>query len=216
MTSASAGPAPVVENLLHAAGRIRVEHEDLPEVRVRGLQQVEPVALGLGERLLVAEDHLVGVIVQLAQRDKAAPLLHDFSSRNLEPLRIGEDRRRFLLHQDALLPPRLEVARRAGINAFPFCCVKQFRHAQDDPHQVVRAALIIGLLHGRSDLVVGLGDHVLQTNGGWIVAPGAKRIDMSHAEGLALRFNGKICAQEPDPARFGAVARLGLIVSQWR
>jgi hypothetical protein len=41
-------------------------------VRVRGLEQVEPVALGLGERLLVAEDHLLGVVVQLAQGDKAA------------------------------------------------------------------------------------------------------------------------------------------------
>jgi hypothetical protein len=69
------GAVAVVENLLDAAGGVGVEHEDLPEVRVRGLEQVEPVALGLGEGLLVAEDHLFGVVVQLAEGDesRAAP-----------------------------------------------------------------------------------------------------------------------------------------------
>jgi hypothetical protein len=38
----------------------------LPEVRVCGLEQVEPVALWLAERLLMAEDDLLGVVVQLA------------------------------------------------------------------------------------------------------------------------------------------------------
>ena len=37
----------VVENLLHAARRVGVEHENLPEVRARCLQQVQPVAFGL-------------------------------------------------------------------------------------------------------------------------------------------------------------------------
>ena len=69
------GTAAVVENLLHAAGRVGVEHEDLAEVRVGGLEQVEAVAFGLGERLLVAEDDLLGVLVELAEGDKAAPLL---------------------------------------------------------------------------------------------------------------------------------------------
>jgi hypothetical protein len=74
-------------------------------VRVRGLEQVEPVALGLGERLLVAEDDLLGVVVQLAEGDKAAPLLDDFGSGNLEALRVGEDAGVFLLDQNALLAP---------------------------------------------------------------------------------------------------------------
>ncbi len=88
----------LVENLLHAAGRVRVEHEYLPEVRMGGLEQVEPVALGLGERLFVAEDHLLGVLVQFTDGDEAAPLLHNFGSGNLEALRVSEDRRGFLLH----------------------------------------------------------------------------------------------------------------------
>ena len=71
------GACAVVENLLDAAGRVGVEHEDLAEVGVRGLEQVEPVALGLAERLLVAEDDLFGVVVQLAEGDEAAPLLDD-------------------------------------------------------------------------------------------------------------------------------------------
>jgi hypothetical protein len=71
------GAVAVVENLLHAAGGVGVEHEDLAEVRVGGLQQVKPVALGLGEGLLVAEDDLLGVVVELAESDEAAALLHD-------------------------------------------------------------------------------------------------------------------------------------------
>ena len=69
------GAAAVVENLLHAAGGIGVEHEDLAEVGARGLEQVEAVALGLGERLLMAEDDLVGIVVKLAEGDEAAALL---------------------------------------------------------------------------------------------------------------------------------------------
>ena len=77
VTSASAGPVSLVEDLLHAAGGVRVEHEDLAEVGAGGLEQVEPVALGLGEGLLVAEDDLLGVVVELAEGDKAAAFLHD-------------------------------------------------------------------------------------------------------------------------------------------
>ena len=184
------GPGAVVQNLLDAAGRVGVEHEDLPEMRVRGLEQVEPVALGLAERLLVAEDHLLGVLVQLAEGDEAAPLLDDLGAGNLEALRVGEDAGVFFLRQHALLAPGAEVARRAGIDALAALGVEQFRQAQDDAHQVVGAALVVGLLHGRRDLVVGLGDHVLQTDGGGIVAPGAKGINAGHAEGLAPRSNG--------------------------
>ena len=187
VTSASAGAVAVVENLLHAARGVGVEHEDLPEVRSRGLQQVEPVAFGLGKRLLVAEDHLLGVVVQLAQGDKSAPFLHHLGSGHLEALRVGKDARLFFLGQHALLAPGAKIARRARIDVFAPFGVKQFRQSQDDADQVEGAALVIGLLHGRGDLVVGLRDNVFQADRGGIVAPGAKRINASHEEGLAPR-----------------------------
>ena len=156
------GAVPVVENLLHAAGGVGVEHEDLAEVRARGLEQVEAVALGLGERLFVAEDDLLGVVVQLAEGDKAAPLLQVSASRNLELLRVGEDAGILLLDQNALLTPGAEIARGSGVDAFAPLGVKEFRQAQNDADQIVRAALVVGLLHGGRDFVVGLGDHVTQ------------------------------------------------------
>jgi len=69
------GAAAIVENLLHAASGVRIEHENLAEVSVRGLEQIEPVAPGFGEGLLMAEDDLVGIVVELAERDKTAPSL---------------------------------------------------------------------------------------------------------------------------------------------
>ena len=99
------GAVAFVENLFDAAGGIGVEHEDLAEVGVRGLEQVEAVALGLGERLLVAEDNLLGVVVELAERDEAAAFLDLISPRNAEALGVGEDAGVFLLDQNALFAP---------------------------------------------------------------------------------------------------------------
>ncbi len=70
------------------------------------------------------ENHLLGVLVQLAQGDKSAPLLHDLGSRNLEPLRVGEDARLVFLDQHALLAPGAKIARRARIDVFAPFCVK--------------------------------------------------------------------------------------------
>ena len=70
------GAAAVVENLLHAARWVRVQHEDLAEMRVRRLQQVQPITFRLGQRLLMTEDYLLGIIMKLAQRDESAALLH--------------------------------------------------------------------------------------------------------------------------------------------
>ena len=181
------GAVAFVENLLHAAGGVGVEHEDLAEVGVGGLEQVQAVALGLGERLLVAEDDLLGVFVDLAEGDKAAALFYDVGAGNLEALRIGEDAGVLFLGQNALFAPGLEVAGGARIYAFAALGVEQFRQSEDDADQVVGAALVVGLLHGRRDLVVGLGDNVFKADGGGVVPPGAKGIDASHEEGLAPR-----------------------------
>src|SRR5258708_15598777 len=61
----------LVEDFFHASGWVGVEHENLAKMRVRGLEQVEPVAFWLGKRLLMAEDDLLRVVVELAKGDKA-------------------------------------------------------------------------------------------------------------------------------------------------
>ena len=121
---------------------------------------------------------------------KAAAGLKDVGSGELELLGIGEDAGVLFLGQNALLAPGPEVLCGARIYAFSFFGVKEFRQSEDDADQVVGTALVVGLLHGRRDLVVGLRDHVFKPDGRGIVAPGAKWIDAGHAEGLALRSNG--------------------------
>ena len=184
------GAVAVVEDLLDASGGVGVEHEDLSEVGAGGFEEVEAVVFGLGEGLLVAEDDLLGVLVELAEGNKTSPLLHNFRSGNLETLRIGEDAGVLLLGEDALLAPGGEVACGAGIDAFALFRVKEFRQSEDDADQIVRAALVVSLLHGRGDLVVGLGDGVFEADRGGIVTPGAKWINAGHERGLAPGCGG--------------------------
>ncbi len=80
---------------------------------------------------------------------------------HLESLRVRKHAGSFLLDQYSLLAPGLEVAGRAAINTFASLGIEEFRQTQDDAHQVVRAALVIGLLHGRRDLVIRLRDHIV-------------------------------------------------------
>jgi hypothetical protein len=80
----------------------------------------------------------------------------------------------------------MELACGAGVDAFATFRIEEFGKAEDDAHEIERAALIVSLLHGRRDFVAGLGDDIFQTNCGGIVTPSAKRIKACHAEGLAL------------------------------
>ena len=96
------GACTFVEDLFDAAGGIGVEHENLAEVGMGGLEQVQAVALGLGEGLLVAEDDLVGVLVKSAEGDEAAAFLDLVGARDAEALGVGEDGGVVLLDQDGL------------------------------------------------------------------------------------------------------------------
>ena len=104
-----------------------------------------------------------------------------------ETLRVGEDAGLFLAREHALGAPVGEVARRAGINvraAFAVragSAVEEFGQAENDAHQVVGAALVVGLLHGWRDLVVGLGDDIFKADPRWIVAKCSEGIDAGHA-----------------------------------
>ena len=179
------GAVLVVEDLFHAAGGIGVEHEDLAEVGMGGFEQVEAVALGLGQGLLMAEDNAIGVVMEAAEGDKAAAFLDYVAARNFEALGIGEDAGVFFLDQDAVLAPLGEIVRGTGVDAFTALGIEELREPEDDAHQVVGAALVVGLLHGRRDFVIGLGDYVAEPDSGRIVAPGAEWINAGHTEGLA-------------------------------
>jgi hypothetical protein len=133
----------------------------------------------------VAEDHLLGIFVEFAQGDEPAPLFDFGRARNPETLRIGEDTGIFLLYQNALLPPGAKIMCGPRVDAFAFLGVKEFRQAQNDAHQVEWTALVVSLLHGRRNLVVGLSHDVVQPDCGWVVTPGAEWIDAGHANGRA-------------------------------
>lgn len=136
----------------------------MPIVGARSLQQIQPVGLGLGERLFVSEDHLFGILVQLAQGDEAAPFLHDTASGYGEALRIGEYAGFLFLNQYALLAPRTKIPGRARVDILALFGIEEFRKTENNADQIIGAPLIIGLLHRRRYLVVRLGDHVIQAN----------------------------------------------------
>ena len=208
------GTVVVVKDLLRAAGGVRVQHENLAKMRVRGFEQVEPVALGFGERLLMAENHLLGVVVQLAQGNEAAAFLDDVGPWNLEALRVGKNAWFLLLNQHSLLPPCAEIAGRAGVDTFAALGIEKLGKAENDAHQVEWAALIVSLLHGGGNLVVGLGDHVVQADSGGIVAPCAKRINACHLEGITPQEEAKFAYGSPTMRGVGTSVRFGSIVSQ--
>ena len=62
--------------------------------------------------------------------------------------------------------------------------------SQDDPNQIMRAPLIVLCLHFRRDLVIGLGEHVLQFHLVRIVAKRFEWNDFSHFQlGLLHSIN---------------------------
>ena len=72
----------------------------------------------------------------------------------------------------------------ARIDVFGLGVVGQ-AFAENDPYQVVRAGLVVGLLHGRGDFVVGLGDSPLYRDSLRVIAPGAKWGNDCHKKGNA-------------------------------
>ena len=96
-----------VEDLLHASGRVGIQHEDLAEVGAGSFQQVQAVALWLGKGVFVTEDDLVGIVVELAESDESAAFLDLAGTLDPEALRVGEDAGVLLRDKDGLLAPCL-------------------------------------------------------------------------------------------------------------
>jgi len=178
------GAVVFVKNLLHAAGRVGIEHENLAEMRTGGLEEVQAIPDRRRVRLFMRKDDSLGIVIKLAEGDKTAPLFDDSCAGYLEALGVGVDGGRFFLGEDAEFLPRFEVARRARIDAFATVGIEEFGQPEDDAHHVAGTAPVIAKLHGGRDLVVRLSDDIFKTDRGGIVTPCAKRIEACHAEGL--------------------------------
>src|SRR6202021_262573 len=87
-----------------------------------------------------------------------------------------------------------EITGRAGINIVASGFVEELGQPQDNAHQVGNAALLVSLLHGRSNLVVGLRHDVFYADHGWVGTQCAKGINSGHALGSNSRH------RHPQPA----------------
>ena len=160
---------------------------------VGGFEQVQAIAFWFGESLLMAKDNLVSVVVQLAECDETPAFFDLVGARDAETLGIGENAGVFLLDQNGLLAPCIKVAGGACVYILASLSIKEFGQSKDNANKVVGAALVISLLHGWGDLVVGLGDHVFKTNSRWIVAPRAEWIDICHAKACFRTDKAELC-----------------------
>ncbi len=120
--------------------------------------------------------------MQSAHGNKALPLSLSPRVWHYKRLRIGINRG-WILPEDSGFLPFFQVLCRLRI-AIPGRCLLPFRPPEDDSHQVVRAGSVIAILHGRSDLVVRLGDHIGEVDLLWVVAQGGKGEYFSHRASL--------------------------------
>ncbi len=162
-------------------GGVGVEHVDLLAVGAGGFEEGEAVGFVLGEGLLVAVDDLVGVVVEVAEGDEAAALADLVGVRGR--CRSGSSRRgraRTLRRGCAPCASR-GGTRRRGCRRCSDRSVAGLVFAEDDADEVVGAGFVVALLHGRGDLVVGLGDDVLHVDAGGVVTEGAEGVEAGHA-----------------------------------
>ncbi len=94
-----------VEDAVGLASGVGEQAEDLAQVRGGGAREVEAVGKRLGQRALVGEDHAVGEGVQADGGDEPTPT--DVAAFVLPGLLNDVDRGRIVVHEDALLVPRL-------------------------------------------------------------------------------------------------------------
>ena len=153
-------------------------------MRAGGLEQVHAVGLGLGEGLLMPVHDAVFILMQFAERDEAATLANFRGTGHGVTLRVAEDGRRGFLRENVFLAPGFEVGGGAGVDVRLFI-VARLADAQNDADQAVRALVVVALLRGGRDLVIGLRHHVLQLDLRGVVTQGAEWIDAGHAGGCA-------------------------------
>ena len=171
-------------------GGVGVEHVDLLAVGAGGLEEGETVGLVLGEGLLVAVDDLVGVVVEVAEGDEAAAFADLVGAGDGVGLGVAVDGGLGLFGEDVVFAPVVEVFGGAGVDVVGlFAGGQEFLGfgvaglvlAEDDADEVVGAGLVVALLHGGGDLVVGLGDYSFHVDAGGVVTEGAEGVEAGHA-----------------------------------
>src|SRR5580704_2091013 len=127
----------------------------------------------------MSENHVLGVVLQPAERNKSPALQLLASSGNREMLRVAVDRRLGILKKNPLPPPILKVRCRPSVSVISRA-VGRFPLAQNDAHQIMRAGGVVALLHLRRDLVVGLSDDFGEINPSRVVSQSTERSNVGH------------------------------------
>src|SRR6185312_5209163 len=153
------------DQLLSRERRVGVEHVNLFAIGAGSLEERQPVGFVLGERLFVAIDDVVGVVVQMAERDESPPLPNLVGSGHGVGLRVAVQRRLRFFAQNALSAPFVQGRCGAGVDVVGVG-IAGVVLAENDADQVVRTGLVVGVLHGRRNLIVGLRDDVFKIDAG--------------------------------------------------
>ena len=161
VTSASAGPAPSNRICSTLAAGSEYSMKIWPKWARVALSRFSRSLLGLERVCSCRKTTWSAYSCSLPRAMNPRRSLISLDARHLESLRVGKDAGGFLLDQNALLAPCAEVPGRAGVDTFVSLRIEEFRQPQDDAHQVVRASLIIGLLHGRRNFVIRLRNHLV-------------------------------------------------------
>jgi hypothetical protein len=161
-------------------GWVGVEHVDLLAIGAGGLEEAHAIGFVLGEGLFVAVDDLVGVVVEMAEGDEAATLADLVGVGNGIGLGVAVEGGLGLFGEDVLLAPIAESFGGACVYVFLIGVGGEVL-AENDADEVVGAGLVVTVLHGGGDLVVGLGDDIFHVDAGGIVTEGAEGVDAGHA-----------------------------------
>src|SRR5271165_958979 len=82
------GNAVLPQRGVNRVRRVAIEHENLPEMRLRCPQKVKAISFRLTEGLLVAEDDFLVVFLKLAGGDESATLELGFRAITRHPERL--------------------------------------------------------------------------------------------------------------------------------
>src|SRR5581483_1358159 len=118
-----------------------------------------------------------GVVLNFPQGDETAALDRSSAVRRRKALDIVVQRGFVVLPQNMRLAPLLKMFGGAGINV-TMVTIPGLRSSQDDANQVIRARVMVLLLHLRSDLVVGLGNNLRHGYPGRVVTERPKWLNV--------------------------------------
>ncbi len=127
----------------------------------------------------MAEDDVGVVVFDAAEGDKADADFLGVRAGHQIFLGVDVNIGRRILEQDFFLDPLVHFFAGAGVDVVLRRIAGQHA-AFFDGDQVVGALGVVAFLHRGANLVVGLGEHVIERYAVGVVAEGAKRLDFCH------------------------------------